>query len=428
MTKKHSYLNIAVILLSILLVVMPFHAAIVTILGNYLPFKTLLQAWKEILIFIVGLLCVFAVYKDRSLLKFDNINKIAVAIILFSIAVSLVRYNELNAFLAGFKTNLVVLILFLEAQILASKYSFEKIFKIVLIPAVIVTVIALMQPILFRAETLNMIGYGPESINPEQFVEYSNQSIRVFSTLGGPNQLGAYLILPFAMSLVWAIKSKKFIWYLLPLIFILPIYMTYSRSAWIGTIVAAIVVVLLNFKPKIQLSVGLGLLVLLSTFGYIFYTGSVCDYLAGPVSIIVHGDCSSGELGGSDMMRVDSIDNGIATIKANPFGSGMGTAGPASFYTQNPLIVENWYIQIAIEVGLIGLILYLAFIVLNMIKLYIKSKEKNYSVLPSMLFATICGILVASLFLHTLTDSTLSILLFGLLGLVINHKFEEKIQ
>lgn len=428
MTKKHSYLNIAVILLSILLVVMPFHAAIVTILGNYLPFKTLLQAWKEILIFIVGLLCVFAVYKDRSLLKFDNINKIAVAIILFSIAVSLVRYNELNAFLAGFKTNLVVLILFLEAQILASKYSFEKIFKIVLIPAVIVTVIALMQPILFRPETLNMIGYGPESINPEQFVEYSNQSIRVFSTLGGPNQLGAYLILPFAMSLVWAIKSKKFIWYLLPLIFILPIYMTYSRSAWIGTIVAAIVVVLLNFKPKIQLSVGLGLLVLLSTFGYIFYTGSVCDYLAGPVSIIVHGDCSSGELGGSDMMRVDSIDNGIATIKANPFGSGMGTAGPASFYTQNPLIVENWYIQIAIEVGLIGLILYLAFIVLNMIKLYIKSKEKNYSVLPSMLFATICGILVASLFLHTLTDSTLSILLFGLLGLVINHKFEEKIQ
>lgn len=428
MTKKHSYLNIAVILLSILLVVMPFHAAIVTILGNYLPFKTLLQAWKEILIFIVGLLCVFAVYKDRSLLKFDNINKIAVAIILFSIAVSLVRYNELNAFLAGFKTNLVVLILFLEAQILASKYSFEKIFKIVLIPAVIVTVIALMQPILFRAETLNMIGYGPESINPEQFVEYSNQSIRVFSTLGGPNQLGSYLILPFAMSLVWAIKSKKFIWYLLPLIFILPIYMTYSRSAWIGTIVAAIVVVLLNFKPKIQLSVGLGLLVLLSTFGYIFYTGSVCDYLAGPVSIIVHGDCSSGELGGSDMMRVDSIDNGIATIKANPFGSGMGTAGPASFYTQNPLIVENWYIQIAIEVGLIGLILYLAFIVLNMIKLYIKSKEKNYSVLPSMLFAAICGILVASLFLHTLTDSTLSILLFGLLGLVINHKFEEKIQ
>lgn len=426
MTKKHSYLNIAAVLLSVLLVAMPFHAAIVTILGNYLPFKTLLQAWKEILIFIVGVLCAFAVYKDRSLLKFDNTNRIAVVIIIFSLVVSLIRFNELYAFLAGVKTNLVVLVLFLEAQVLASKYSFEKIFKIVLIPAVIVAVIAILQPVLFRPEILNMIGYGPESINAEQFVEYSNQSIRVFSTLGGPNQLGAYLIIPFAMSLVWAIKSRKIIWYLLPLVFMLPIYMSYSRSAWIGGIVAAIVVVGLNLKPKIQLAVGLGVLVLLSTFGYIFYTGSVCDYLAGPVSILVHGDCSSGELGGSDMMRVDSIDNGIATIKANPFGTGIGTAGPASFYTKSPLIVENWYLQIAIEIGLIGLALYLVFIVLNMIKLYIRSKEKNYSVLPSMLFASICGVLVASLFLHTLADSTLSILLFGLLGLVINHRFEEK--
>lgn len=426
MIKKYSYTNIAAVLLTALLVVMPFHAAIVTIAGNFLPYKSVLQAWKEILVLVIGIICAYAFYKDRELFQFNFINKLALAIILFSILVSLINYSEFNALLAGIKTNLVVLVLFLEAQILASKYSFEKIFKIVIIPAAIVAIIAILQPSLLKPEILKTIGYSTDSINAIQFVESSDLSIRVFSTLGGPNQLGAYLIIPFALSLAWAIKSRKIAWYLLPIVFVWPIYMSYSRSAWLGTIVAAIAVVALNFRPKTQLIVGASVVALLAMFGFMFYTGGVCRYLSEPVEVLVHGDCRAGNLGGSDMMRVSSIENGINTIIRKPFGSGLGTAGPASFYTNNSLIVENWYLQLAIEIGLVGLLMYIAFIVLCLNKLYIKSKEKGYSVLPAAIFASICGVLVTSLFLHTLADSTLSIVLFGLLGLTINSRFKEQ--
>ena len=427
MIKKYSYLSLGSALLTALLVIMPFHAAIVTVLGNYLPYKLVLQGWKEILILIIAIVCAYAVYKDRKLLSLNLINKLAISIVLFSLVISILTFSELNALLAGIKTNLVVFVLFLEAQVLASKYNFEKVFKIVLIPAVIVATLAILQPIIFTPELLQIIGYNSSSIVGGQYIEASKESMRVFSTLGGPNQLGAYLIIPFTLSLVFAFKSvkKNIGWYLLPIIFLIPIYMTYSRSAWIGTIVAALSVLILQFRLKTQLIVATCLILLLIVLGYSLYSGGVCRYFSKPVAILIHGDCKTGSLGGSDMIRVNSIQQGIDTITSNPFGKGIGSAGPASFYTQKPLIVENWYLQIAIEIGIIGLFLYVIFIVLNLRQLYIKSKQKNDSILPTTLFAVICGILATSLFLHTLADSTLSIILFSLLGITLGMKSKE---
>jgi hypothetical protein len=428
MIKKYSYLNIGSVLLTALLVIMPFHAAIVTILGNYLPYKLVIQGWKEALILVLAIICICAIYKDRKLLSLDLTNRLALAIILFSLAISILNFSELNAFLAGIKTNLVVFVLFLEAQVLASKYSFEKIFKIIMIPATIVAVLGILQPVIFKPDLLQIIGYNSSSIIGGQYIEASKESVRVFSTLGGPNQLGAYLIIPFTLGLVFAFKAKKISWYLLPIFFLVPIYMTYSRSAWIGTIVAALSVLILQLKLKTQLLVATSLVLLLVIFGYSFYSGGVCRYFSQPVAILIHGDCKAGNLGGSDMIRVNSIQQGIDTVVNNPFGKGIGSAGPASFYTQKPLIVENWYLQIAIEIGIIGLLIYAVFIVLNLKKLYITSKQKDNSVLSTTLFAAICGILVTSLFLHTLADSTLSILLFGLLGITISMKSKELVK
>jgi hypothetical protein len=41
-------------------------------------------------------------------------------------------------------------------------------------------------------------------------------------------------------------------------------------------------------------------------------------------------------------------------------GEGIGTAGPASFRTEEPKIAESWYLQLIQEIGLVGLSLYLA--------------------------------------------------------------------
>jgi O-antigen ligase len=98
---------------------------------------------------------------------------------------------------------------------------------------------------------------------------------------------------------------------------------------------------------------------------------------------------------------------------SNPIGHGLGSAGPASFKASQPVIPENWYLQIAYEVGILGLLLYiLAFA--GLLGDFIRNRNLA---LPASLFALTCGILVSNLFLHTWADSTLVLIVFTLYGL-----------
>lgn len=398
----------------VLLIVMPFHAALVTILGAQLPYKLLLQSWKELLsIVVVGLSCIIY-FRDRTSFHFDIINYLVVAIIVLSLLISLIFQPNTTGLLAGIKTNLVVLALFLAVQPIANYFTTIKIKKLILIPALLVAIIAIFQPVLFTADFLIQLGYGVDSIEPNQFIEASQSSLRVFSTLGGPNQLGTYLIIPFAISLAFAYKTKKLWYFLLALLFVAACYMTYSRSAWIGLAVTFMTVTILQLKVRLQIIFAILALFVTLIGGYVLTTTNYCNVPI--VKSFIHGDCYRGEVGGSDAMRLRAMNEGISQSLSHPFGQGLGSSGPASFYAPEPKIFESWYLQIAVEIGLLGLLLYLSFFILLAVEFY-RTKQKDLRPMSQALIATILGVAVASLFLHSLADSTLGIILFILLGM-----------
>jgi len=418
MITKNNYLKITTILIAGLFILVPFHAAFVTIVGSQISFKPVLQLWKELLIGLIVLLSFAAYLRDKRLFKLDAINALTIAIVILSIVVSTLVRPQTSALLAGIKTNLSVLVLFLAVQIAAKKFSSERVLKIILIPATIVAVLAALQPWLFSPNVLSQIGYSMSSIQPAQFVEGSDSMVRVFSTLGGPNQLGAYLLIPLLLCLSLALRKKNWLWMLGFVGFCLPLYMTYSRSAWLGAAVGCGVAVLICFNKKIQLAV-VAVSVALLLSGIIFISQiNICQQFSSINTLLLHGDCSSGKLTGSDLERLTSQRAGLDSALEKPLGQGVGSAGPASFFAEKPLITENWYLQIAIETGLLGLVLYIVFLVMLAKKMYISSQARGLdSVVSASLFATICGLAISSLFLHTLADSTLAILLFSLLGI-----------
>lgn len=417
---KQSLLKLSAALFAIVLIVMPFHASIVTIIGNFVVQKAFIQAWKEIVIALVVALTFIAYIKDRSILKIDITNILVIAIIVLSLLISLFAGTNKITLAAGIKTNLVVLVLFLSVQTFSKYYHFHFIKWAVLIPAFVVGAIAIVQPYILKPDLLNKIGYGSNSIISGQFVESTNDSVqRVFSTLGGPNQLGAYLIIPLILSLSLALKKKQWYWWLAFTFFALPLFMTYSRSSWLGAIFATIATIMLTLPKKIQIAAILsGAVVSVIALVFVF-SGSFCSPQFQSVSSkLIHGDCKNGVLGGSDSIRVKSLKDGVKTSLLNPIGKGLGTAGPASYYSKSPIITENWYLQIAIEVGFVGLTGYLAFYLLTFKNLYTQINSHSFNSIFSLsLFGALAGILVSALFLHTLADSTLSIILFGLLGL-----------
>ncbi|MBA3678679.1 O-antigen ligase family protein [Candidatus Saccharibacteria bacterium] len=418
MTQKNSLLQFATIAIILLLVLVPFHAVTVTIIGAHTVFKPILQVWKELLILIIASASFIAYLHNRKLFKFDIINILVISIFILSIMVTLLNHSQTNSILAGIKTNLSVLVLFVAVQAIANYFSLEKLQKIILIPASLVALLAVLQPWIFPPEVLVRLGYSANSIIAGQYIESSRSVIRVFSTLGGPNQLGTYLILPITLCIALAVKQKKWLWLIPTVAFCLPLYMTYSRSAWIGAVVAVLCVLVFSLHKKIQILLTAMVVLIVLISGFTLTKINICSQFPTINSRFIHGDCSSGNLGGSDLQRLDSQKIGFNKVIKQPLGYGLGSAGPASFFSTTPLITENWYLQIAIEVGIIGLALYILLFTFIAIKLYTSSQLYNKNTIMSLtLLSVMIGVAVSSLFLHTLADSTLAILFFALLGI-----------
>ncbi len=399
-----------------LIIAMPFHAFLTIYFGNLLHLGHRLQAWKEILT--VALAAIAAVYlfnKKEARLKLDQLNKLVIAIFILALVVSLVRFGSLSALIFGIKTDLMPLVIFLLAQIVASRFDEFKVYNLIVWPAFIVSVLAILQALAIPPDFLTKLGYGSSTIIPGQYVDSTTMVIRAFSTLGGPNQLGAYLILPITLvtaNLVKKFDGKKLI---ILLSLLTGLYLTYSRSAWIGAALAILttIIVSVSKKSRVKILIGLGIVTGLGLL--LIVSRNFCDPSNTIQYYLLHGSCTNNSLKGSDQIRLSSLKAGLEDALKNPLGKGLGTAGPASYHSLKSLITENWYLQIAIELGLIGLILFIAFFVINAFSLFKDSLDsKNLASIG--LFASIIGLAGTNMFLHSFSDSTLAITLLALLG------------
>lgn len=234
---------------------------------------------------------------------------------------------------------------------------------------------------------------------------------QVASVIGGPNQLASYLLPVFFITLFLLIKmfkgdKSKFVIYLaLLLLFGLVIFMTFSRSAMLGLLFPLLVVPWVFGKDIWLKRAALSIAVfMIAIFSFLYITGN---------ELVTHGKSQAG--------HAEAMTEGFTEI-ANRFsnnqiqfmlGSGLGSAGPLSIKYGRGLISESWYLQLFLEIGLIGVLLWLLFIGLILLRLY---ENKNYS-----LFFGLIAVSITALFLHTWADNqALSYSLFILLGISLN--------
>lgn len=397
-----------------LLVIMPFHAFISITLGSLGFTQVLVQSWKEALILFMSFVwLIYCVAKNRFLIKFDTINIIFGLIVFLSLFITTFIHPSSKAILFGVKTNLVAIVLYFIAQVPISQKSFIKknLSHIIIIPGVIVSILAIIQSSILPPSLLESIGYGSSTIDPRQIVDGSLKFFRAFSTLGGPNQMGAYLILPLVFCLAFGIKRKKWQIILLTLPIFAGIFLSYSRSAWIGSLIAAFLCVVIVLSKKQRIIFAFTSVVFALVGGLILYNLSINNQKV--QNVLLHGRYFENQIQGSDKQRLESIANATNVIKSQPFGHGLGSAGPASYQSEAPVISENWYLQIAYEIGILGLLLYLVGFT-GLLGEFIRDRNNPLAV---ALFSATVGILVINLFLHAWADSTLVLIMFTLYGL-----------
>ena len=462
-----------------ILVLMPFHAVFTTWLGATFGHIDLFRIWKEILLVPLAIISLIVVYKDSHLKKWFIHSPLVALILIYTLlhlVLGLVAYklNRVNAstLIYALLINLRFLVLFLICFVVASKAPWlKKNWRgLLLWPALIVISFGLLQQFVLPANVLSHVGYGPKTIPAYHTVDQKPDYLRLQSTLRGPNPLGAYLVLVLsAISLLFiqldlrkarsspdrinsATNSfssldvstntspsdktvlaransppertilrkssrEKFgrkYWAFIIAVTGIVLLFTYSRSAWLGAILSVGLVVywaLRNQKLRRWMVTG----------------GVVCVVVLGGVVValrnnnvlqntLFHTDETSRSSKSSNAVRTQALSEGAKSVWHEPLGRGPGTAGPASFRNNHTArIAENYYLQIAQEVGIVGLVLFAAINVLIFKELWQKRNDQ----LAVILLASFVGLTLVNMISHAWADDSLSIIFWGFLGIAL---------
>lgn len=410
----------------------PFHAFL-TVWGASLglPYVAL-RLWSAAVLVVLIAVVVFWLVKDAALRVWASQSFLVLSIIIFAVLNLLFGLRGLllgtvgiEAFLLGLLLNLRYLAFFLVVIMLMkySQWSRQRWLRIVFTPAIIVSAFAVLQYMVLPHDFLAHFGYGTATIEPIETINNNSDFIRVASTLRGANPLGAYMLVMIALlAALWSRLGRKMVWGIVLALCTGALVFSFSRSAWLGTLVSLVCVVALHLRTR-QHWLRAGLI----SLGIVLATGAVFTAFHDNrllQNALYHTEDSSTVAVSSNDQRSSALRAGALDVLHNPLGRGVGSAGPASAHnTAAPArLTENYYLQIGQELGWFGLISYLAVTAGVGFQLWLQRRDP----LALGLLAAFAGLFVVNMLSHAWADDTLAFIWWGLAGLVIGQGLWQK--
>jgi preprotein translocase subunit SecE len=400
-------------LLVLLIVLAPFHAFLITWLKSAAPdfgFLTIVSAWREIVILLIGLIVVVESALKKHL-RLDILDWLIIVYAMLSVKFLPSQWENKTQWLLGFRFDILPLV-FLIIVRRVEWPNIKMLLKITLVVAAVVAVFGLLQSTVLPRDFLMKFGYSNSvaeyqpgvAIASCQYLEASDKVCRATSTFGGPTRYGTYLLLIAGLLVPLLISKKNWslrYWSLLAVV-LANIALTYSRSIWLG---AAAMGVFAFFwfipnKAKLKISFAVLLVAIAAAAGVWIYGLQQAKFEGWP----------------PPFLRVLFVRDVSTSAHFNPMGMGLGTVGPASVRFQK-LLTENWFLQIADEMGVIGLLIFLG--ILFFISKKLLADKTNLRKVG--LFLGLLGICVAGLFTHSFEETTTALLLFGFVGIGIKN-------
>lgn len=410
-----------------LLAYMPLHIFLSTWLGTSFGVLEFAKIFKDIVV-VAGFALVLAANCRqpwfKNFLK-DKLVWLIVGYTLLTLLLAALKNTDLDAEILGVVYNLRFLLFFLYGGLLAKLFAHENIMaraiKVVLAAGALVLVFGIIQYLWLPNDALTHVGYSRSNgVLPAFFIDDKPDLERVMSTVRDPNSLGSYviIILSIALSYLLVTKNKNVKQAAGGLVGLglLCLYFTFSRSAWLGAAVAVLVLggLLLRQQYKFKLDKKyLAAAAVALIIGMVSLVALRDTYLV--ENIIFHSDEQT-VLEDPNELRLRFWQTSIAAALLQPQGFGPGTAGLASIRNdvQGVVLNENYYLQILYEVGVLGLLLFLAIIALVAKRLY-ELTDKNINAIA--LLAALAGLTITNFLVHIWSNEAVSYTFWGLTGL-----------
>lgn len=414
----------------------------------YVPLHILLSTWigsnfgileeakiAKDFVLVVGFLLA-CVSSSRSFFWSLLRKPVSVAILAYvgiTVLLAAIMPTDPDAEVLGVVYNTRFLMIFLYAGLLGEYYQrfwlIKRSLQIVLGVAALVLVFGMTQYLVLSDSALGFFGYSRENgVLPTFSIDNKPGLERIMATLRDPNSYGSYLILIISSVIVLIGKTKNLelrkIYSGLLALGALNLLFTFSRSAWLGLVVALIALTATQFSkiPKRSLklaAISSAMLVLIGS-GLLFVLRD--QYFV--QNVVFHADEST-VMEDPNQLRSRFWQESIDRTVKQPLGHGPGTAGLASIRNDEQVILnENYYLQIAHEVGVIGLGLFLAIIGLIFARLL---KQKN-DTLALVLVMSLVGLSFTNLLVHIWSNEAVAYTFWALAGLALLNKKPVKIS
>ncbi|MEO7364189.1 MAG: O-antigen ligase family protein [Candidatus Saccharimonadales bacterium] len=425
-TLKYFIISLVASLISLIIVVMPFHGFLTvwasTIDGHY----TALRLWKEALLLLCVIGALYLVLFDSKVRSRTMTRRLMWLLLAYSgwilLRALIAHLNHTvtdKALAYGVLVDLRFLVFFLVAWLLAVRTTQlpAQWQRLLLWPAYGVIGFALLQAFILPHDFLSHFGYNEATtIPPFETINNNSQYIRVSSTMRGPNPFGAYLLIPISLLMVYILtplKRNRSHLVILPLALV-ALYFTYSRSAWLGALAALVVVLAIRFGNRLLTTKRLALvavaLVVIVSAGLALRTNHRFE------NIVLHTQTNSTSAQSSNQGHLAALKNGVSDLVHQPFGRGPGTAGPASVYNDGKTrLAEDYYIQLGQEAGWLAIGL---FLLINFGVGYLLWSRRADPLALSLL-AALVGLTVVNLLSHAWSDDTLTYVWWGLAGIAM---------
>lgn len=418
-----------------IMIISPFYAPLTVFMASHFEHFDLLRIWKEIFLTLLGLVIfIYILLHIRQVKEYlkDNLILLCFAYAFLLVGISL--YDAISgrvagpAIIYGLMINLRLVGFFVLVYLAFRSHQLSQNFawwKVVLVPAAIVVGFGLLQMTILPDDVLSHIGYSENTIVPFQTVDNQSDFVRIQSTLRGPNPLGAYLIVIISLIGSFIImkhrrdRVRHLLLFLIASLIVL--FGTYSRSAWLGVLIAGVTLLFVRSMKKqvIQrlLAVGLVTAGILGVMVFIFRDNYVFQ------TTVFHTSDQSTSTVSSNFQRANALTTSAKDIWQNPLGQGIGSAGPASLRNNNPKLSENYFLQVGQEAGLAGFLLFLALTGMLIKRLY----DKKDTVLGAALLASLLGLIFVNMLSHAWADDTLAYIWWGLAGIALARQTTDDI-
>lgn len=408
---------------------MPLHIFLSTWFGSAFSLLEPARVLKD-LVMVIGFLLALGLSYRKKWFREITKNKLIWLIAgygLLTLILALLRKTDQDAEILGVVYNTRFLVFFIYAVLLSNLNAKNKLRKDVLVAvlgsALAALVFGLIQYTMMPNSFLEHFGYmRGNGVLPAFFIDDKPDLERIMSTLRDPNSYGSYLIIIGSLAGTLLLKKKTYrniaIGFLS--LMLLNLIFTFSRSAWIGFVVSVLVVLAVVFGRGVfrvrKRKVSLILALMCLAFGVVLAVSWNSYFVQ---NVIFHADKST-VLEDPNELRIRFWKESVREVVSDPIGSGPGTAGLASIRNnvQGTELNENYYLQVASEVGVIGLILFVSVLVLVVLKLF-NLVQSDWLALA--LLASFAGLLVTNFLVHIWSNEAVAYTWWGLAGIVIGR-------